>query len=283
MTHASRRPAPAALLALCAAGALTAPAPLSAQVVRGTVIDDTNDRPVPGASVGLVLRDRIVRAVEADDLGRFLLPLPGTGDYALDVERLGYVRARSRIFKVEAGDTMAVEFRVLPDAVLLEPLIVTGTSRAGRSQFERRRTEWGRGIFLGPEQIDSIAPRHVGEVFRGLEKVQLRWDWGQLSSGASGPLPRIRTYLGRGCMLYMVDHVPVRPEPWIREDWAGYQLSGLRPDDLVAVEVYRYVGEAPPELRRYASQTRTIFTDTSIETVDIDLCGLTVIWTRAGW
>jgi hypothetical protein len=161
---------------------------------------------------------------------------------------------------------------------------VTGNSNAGRNLFARREAEWGEGFYLGPEYLDSIAPEHhIAEAFRGLDRVRVSWGWGELSSGASGPLPGVRTYLGRGCVLYMVDRVPVRPEPWVRSDWAAYQLEGIRPEDVQAIEFYRTISEVPPELRQWASQTRLISTESGFRRVDRDLCGLVVLWTKAGW
>jgi hypothetical protein len=86
-------------------------------------------------------------------------------------------------------------------------------------------------------------------------------------------------------MLYMVDFVPVRPEPWADGDWAGYQLSSLTGDDIVAAEVYRSVLEVPPELRQYTDQSLTVWSLQSYRPLQQDKihCGLTVFWTRAGW
>jgi len=281
---AGARPVGWTLVAALAVVTVASARPASAQAIRGVVLDDQTGAPVAGAAISLVIGDSARRAIAADDAGRFLMPLPGGGRYALEVVRLGYKTARSQEILVELGDTLSVEFRVLPEAVLLRPLLVTANSSAGRNVFEKRREEWGRGIFLGPDQIDSIAPRLVGDVFRGMEKVQLRWGWAQLDNGGYGPVPRVSTYLGRGCLLYVLDRVPVRPAPWSgTNDWASYQLSGLMGPDIVAVEVYRYPGEVPPELRRYASRTLTLFTNAGIQKVDQDLCGLAILHTAAGW
>ena len=272
------------LLAALSLATVASARPAAAQAIRGVVLDDRTGSPVAGAAVRLVVRDSVRRAIASDEFGRFLMSLPGGGSYALEVVRIGYETARSQELLVELGDTLSVEFRVLPEAVLLLPLLVTAKSSAGRNLFEKRKEEWGRGIFLGPDQIDSIAPRLVGDVFRGMEKVQLRWGWAQLDNGGYGPVPRVRTYLGRGCLLYVLDRVPVRPAPWSgTNDWASYQLSSLVGADIVAVEVYRHPGEVPPELRRYASRTLTLFTNSGISRVDQDLCGLAILHTAAGW
>ena len=137
----------------------------------------------------------------------------------------------------------------------------------------RRQQDWGRGIFLGPDAIEMMELRHAGDVFRDQEDVSLRWGWGRYQGGSAGPVPRIRTFRGTGCLKYMVDRNPVRPPPWLEgaDPWTIYPLDGLQAEDIRAVEIYRYVGEAPPELRRHATWD------------DAALCGLVVFWTWAGW
>jgi hypothetical protein len=261
------------------------PTPTGAQAIRGVVMDDTNRTPVFGALVRLMRDGEGIRGAETDSDGRFLLPLPGGGEYRLEASGLGYETALSQPLRVAVGDTVSVELWVRPDAVLLDPLTVLGRSRRGRDAFERRRIDWDRGIFITPAMIDSISPDHPAEVLKGLEKVDVRWGWGVSSTGRAGPLPTVRTVLGRGCMLYMVDFVPVQPPPWVHGDWSGSQLSSLEGKDLVAVEVYRSVLEVPPELRQYTDRFRPIWSERSMGVryqEDIH-CGLTVFWTRSGW
>jgi hypothetical protein len=156
----------------------------------------------------------------------------------------------------------------------------------GRDRFERRSREWDRGIFISPAMIDSISPDHPAEVLKGLDKVDVRWGWGaSSSSGMYGRVPSVRSVLGRGCILYMVDFVPVQAEPWAAGDWSGYQLSSLMGKDIVAVEVYRSVLETPPELQQFTSQFRPVWNERSmgVRYQESIHCGLVVFWTRSGW
>jgi Carboxypeptidase regulatory-like domain len=259
------------------------PTVANGQAVRGVVLDDRNGEALFGASVSLLFRGGTALTVEADPNGRFFLDVPSAGEFRLEVSNLGYETARSQPLLIEAGDTLSIEFRVLPEAVLLRPLVVTARSNAGRNLFVRRQEEWGRGVFLSPADVTAIQPRYPADVFRYVDAVQLLWGWGRYASGSSGPLPRIRSFLGRGCFTYMVDGVPLASTSWDPSNpWAGYQLSGLRGEDVVALEVYRYPGEVPPELRTHADRVRA----TSIRgftRVEDNMCGLAVIWTRAGW
>jgi len=259
--------------------------PTAAQAIRGIVVDDINQTRVPAAAVRLVKDGERGRGTQTDEEGGFFLLLPERGEFQLEVSRLGYETTLSQLVRVELGDTVSVEFRVRPDAVLLDPITVVGRSSRGRNAFGRRQLEWDRGIFLTPAMIDSISPDHPAEVLKGLEKVDVRWGWGVNSHGMAGRMPSVRTVLGRGCLLYMVDFVPVQAEPWAAGDWAGYQLSSLMGKDIVAVEVYRSVLETPPELRRYTDQFRPVWNSrrmgvTYQESIH---CGLVVFWTGAGW
>lgn len=253
---------------------------VAGQVVRGTVVDDQNLARVLGATVRLVVGEERTAGTETDANGAFLLALPGKGEYRLEVSRLGYRTALSQTFIVAGTDTLSVEFRVSPDAILLDPITVTGKTHLGRRVFERHRDEWRKGFFFDAAQVDSVAPQHPAQVYDAVEKAVVHWGWGQYTTGGYGPVPSVQTFLGRGCMLYMVDWVPVIPDPLVRQDWASDQLGNLQQEDVVAVEVYRSVTEVPPELQRYTHRFRFLAGGAREDMVH---CGLTVFWTRQGW
>ena len=269
---------PARALLVSAALWVLAAAPAGAQqAVRGTVIDDTADRGVPLAQVTLLQAGERAGVTATDEAGRFFLATERSGEILLEVQALGYQTVTSNPVQLVAGDTLVVEIRVLPDAILLEPLVVTERSNQGRNLFRRRQEEWGEGIFIGPEELAKIEMRHPGDIFRKQDDVLMRWGWGRLESGQSGAIPNIRTFRGSGCLRYMVDLVPVQPPPWLASanPWAVYPLDQLQPGEIRAVEIYRYVGEVPPEIRNHAMR--------GVDPNDDRLCGLVVIWTWAGW
>lgn len=263
------------------AATLLLPAQVAAQdsAIRGHVVDDSDLRPVPEARVTVVLEERRLATGVTDSTGAFLLSLPGADTYRLEMERRGYRTTLSQPVWVGEPDTLTVEFRVLPDAVLMAPLTVTARSSRGRSQFQRRRETWGRGVFLDPAAVDSIDPSHPADVFRDVDEMWLSWDWGEAASGARGPYPVIRSYMGRGCMMYVIDGVPAWTPPARHPSagvpaWLRYPLAQLRPEDLVAVEIYRSLAEAPPGLRQHGTPS---------DPDRIDTCGVTLFWTRHGW
>jgi len=251
------------------------------QAVRGHLLDLEAVMPVSTGAITLISGGERLAATGTDEEGYFFLPIPNPGEYQLEARRLGYATTRSQAFQVMAGDTLTVRFGVRPDAVLLEPLLVVGRTGRGLSRFSDHMEEWGEGIFLTPEMIDSIAPRHYGDIFRNQEDIWLSWGWGTLSTGTQGPVPRARTYRGRGCMTYMVNRTPVG-------SGNRYILEGIDPETIEAVEIYRYPGEVPPDLRNFgdmtvASSRSGAFGSATYSILDFYECGVVVYWTTEGW
>ena len=262
-----------ALVAVALAGPSSLEGQADDETIRGRVIDDANGAPVTDVRITLLREGQPLSSVVSGEDGSFFISIPYAGNYQLQAQRLGYETTLSQNVLVRQGETLTVEFRILPDAILLEPLLVTARSNNGRDLFERRRQDWGRGIFLTPAMVDSIAPRHPADVFRKQEDIWITWGMGGTSNGYR-LIPRIRTFRGSGCMEYMVNKLPARPStvPVVRlGGWNEFPMDGLLGEDVVAVEIYRSVGEAPPELRRHATRD------------DYRTCGLTVFWTRAAW
>lgn len=272
--------------------------PAGAQFIRGHLIDDSNGAPVGGATLTVLFGEvRTSQTLTGDD-GSFLISLDAWGTYQLEAARLGYETTTSQPFLVEPSDTLTVDFRILPDAVLLAPLLVTARSNRGREAFFRRMDDWGQGIYITPAMVDSIQPRrHPAEVLRNQPKVWLSWSWGRDPwSGISGPVPNIRTYLGKtGCVSYMIDGRAVR-RPRFAEGpmWLDWPLNTLEAEDIVAVEVYRHISEVPEELRNAANEVwhgQPLSNLPSIvaggERVAWDFmsetCGIINFWTQVGW
>jgi hypothetical protein len=285
-----RRPALLAVLL-----ALFLSTPLSAQAIRGRLIDDSNASPVDGATVTLLIGDeRGARTLTGED-GSFFFDLDAWGSYRLEAARIGYQVTMSQDFLVERSDTVTLEFRILPDAVLLAPILVTARSNQGRNAFRRRMTEWDQGIFITPAMVDSIKPRHPTDVLRKQEKIWISWGWGRNPlTMEQGPVPTVRTYLGEGCVSFMIDGRPVRRPRWAEGPaWLDWPLNTLEGDDLVAVEVYRHISEVPPEIRNAADEvfngqaSARVLSLTGGERVQWDFiassCGIVNFWTKAGW
>lgn len=108
-------------LLLLAATAL----PAHAQVVRGTVVDATTGALVSDAGVYLLNRDQeVVARTLADSAGAFLIAAPGTGDYYLAGQRLGYQQTVSHLLAI-GERTYDLALELTPDPFTLDPLEVT--------------------------------------------------------------------------------------------------------------------------------------------------------------
>jgi hypothetical protein len=126
--------------------------------------------------------------------------------------------------------------------------------------------------------IDSLAPSRPADVLDDVDDLVVRYEIGTTSTGFRDLIPTVRSVRGRGCLLYMVDLVPVRS---LTEDgasdWSGYQMGMLEPEDIEAVEVYRSILEVPRELQRYT------YVPSRRGGMGLVNCGLVIFWTRQGW
>jgi TonB-dependent starch-binding outer membrane protein SusC len=116
---------------------LASPAGAAAQargVVFGMVVDDSDGMPVPGAEIAILGSDAKARA---DDLGMFVLPDLPAGPLQLRIEKPGYGKVTDQI-EVPAGGLADLEVRLLPMAIALRELLVTGKRlrKAGYSVTE---------------------------------------------------------------------------------------------------------------------------------------------------
>ena len=241
-------------------------------------MDDERDRSIAGGIMSLMLGERVVDRILSDSTGAFTLLAPAVGVYSVTAQRIGYRETRSALMDLQLGDTLTVEFRILPEAILLEPMLVLATSRAGQAQFNRRM-QAGVGQFVTRPVLDSLDLWHIGQVFRHVEDFNLFWDWGRTESGASGMIPRVRSYRGHGCLGYVLDGVAARPRHISdrgRNPWTLYPLDTVLESEIMGIEFYRYIGEVPEELRRLAYDAMSgMGTD--------GMCGLVVMWTQARW
>jgi hypothetical protein len=103
-------------------------------VLFGLVVDDANDAPVVGAEIEVV--GTKVRA-KADELGMFVLSDLPAGPQNIRIEKDGYSKVVDRV-EISAGGLTDLQVRLLPLAIALEELFVTGqrVRRTGYSVTE---------------------------------------------------------------------------------------------------------------------------------------------------
>jgi hypothetical protein len=264
------------------------PPSLEAQIIQGRVVDEAMNRGVDGAVVTLLAEDStVVRRISTEDGGAFYFTTPEGGTYRVRVSALGYGTVLSDRFFLSEVDDLELVVRLQPDPVELPGFVtVIPQGRRGRDSFLRRAAA-GRGLFIDPEWMARIEMYHPADALRvlGEDGVSVWWDVGPLDpeSLAVGPIPRVRSALGRGCFAYLLDGQPVfkrHPETVLLSPWAYWPLNTLLPEDIAAMEIYRYPGEVPPEFRRDA--VREFYASDSTY-VGEESCGIVMIWTKTRW
>ncbi len=287
----------AAFVGLATVVALGVPEPVSAQAgitIRGVLVDDDSREPVSDARIVLMnRRGKEVQETLTGPMGHFTFEVR-MGEYSIAAERIGYAWTKSQNFYTETTDTLDVEFRIDREVIVMDPLVVNVGAPTGQEIFEKRLEAGTQGVLFTPEMVDSLRPeRHIGEIFRHADAVRVRWDWGLYEDDRTGPIPRIDTFRGAyQCMHWVVDGAPVEPPMFSHRGfpgrwtsashWTVSRLANVRPEDLVAMEVYRAWNEVPED---YLQDMR-IPNRWSLQTlIDINRkrCGIAYLWTEAGW
>lgn len=262
---------------------------LSAQLVRGRLVDLEGGAPIVGGLLTLLAADSgVVTVAVSDEEGHWQLDVPEAGTYFVAAERIGYQRWVSDEVQIGPADELESVFHLRADAVLLDPIEVR--VRALRQYleyagfFDRQRSNFGH--FVTPEDIErrqaarvtdllaaipGVRLMHVGDGSVGPAQIQLRGS--NLSRGGSC---RPRVFVD-GLMYSRGDSRPVQDREGaeteqdvsdpLRYDQA-LSLDDLgHPSSIAGIEVYRSASQVPVQ-----------FGGTSVET----LCGVIVVWTRTG-
>ncbi len=241
----------AALLAIVALSS-----PLSAQSISGRLLDMHTDEPI---DLGLVIMisetgDSITSALSSTT-GLFEVQAAEAGNYLLLAAALGYRETRVGLFELGEGGEMSVEFRLWPEPLEIDGVMVQSLvqePRLVRNGFYRRMQR-GVGSFLSPADIAERTELQTIDLLQGLPGVRMTLN----------PLEGARVQL-RGSRGYCVPDLMV---DGVRATWEGTsaRLDDLVPKEMIyAVEVHRGVSGMPIEFGSFNS------------------CGLVVIWTVAG-
>lgn len=141
------------------------PTPVDGQILVGTVVDDSNDRPVTG--VLLILRQEGVELGQAitDSLGRFSLESGVSGPHELELIRLGYLPSTIPTLPLDGEAPLEIEIALVPQAIDLgEGLTVSATRwESGLRRLGLSTEELGRRLFLG-DALTEGAPQDIGVI-----------------------------------------------------------------------------------------------------------------------
>jgi hypothetical protein len=127
---------------------------LDTVTISGRVLD-LNGALLPGASVVAVLVNTgTSRTTETDAEGRFRLIQLSPGNYSLRVSLTGFAVLEKKDFRTIAGQTVQLEFTLLPQVVVAEALIITASEG---EQIDTTRTVVGTTL-TGKQLTDLPIP-----------------------------------------------------------------------------------------------------------------------------
>jgi hypothetical protein len=246
---------PSKALALVALALIAAaPGRLSAQVVRGHIVDAGTGAPIAGTQLRLVPADNPLATTRTDSLGEFVLSAQGAGTFFVRAEKLGYRPAVSNLLNLSAADTLDVQIRLSPQIVLLDTIQVVAPRRRRQAtmlkDFYDRLDQRSFGVFVTRADIDRARPNVTTELLRSVAGFQL-------TSRTLGDGNTIR--LRGNC------------SPTIYIDGVRAPLMGMSLDDLVdpmdieGMEIYKSVAEAPVQYQGLLGG-----------------CSAILVWTRIG-
>ena len=155
----------AVALGLC----LTGTGSLSAQVVRGRILEAGENRPISMAEVSLLTKEAVeVSLTQTGEDGRFQLSSRTAGGFYLYVEALGFLPKLEGSLNLTEGDTVEVDFLLVPSPLPMGPLVVEAEPQPRRLKmlgfFERKRA--GVGAFIDRDEIEKRDPRFLSDLFR---------------------------------------------------------------------------------------------------------------------
>lgn len=254
---------PSAAVVISAAGAM---AQVRGEVrIGGTVIDDESAAPIPGVRLELLNRrgSVLARSITGDD-GSFRFVVPQHGAYRFRADRIGYQVTTTPALWTEDHDTVRVEIRLDPDAVLLAPLEVTAWSRRVRpspvTEGFRDRLGSGIGHFFTREDIERRRPALVTDLLASVPGVHLQ------SSGRGMQRQVLMTRRGEHCPAQIfVDGFLLNGSSRATAD-ADFTLDdAVSPAVVEGIEVYQGLSTIPAQFLNPDAR-----------------CGAVVVWTRRG-
>ena len=251
--HTSRQQIAAGLFSVVVLS-LSAVQQVAAQVVRGKLLDQYTNQPIPSATVTLVRPDNtpVGPTTKTGNDGSFSVQAPAPGIYRLRADLQGYLAAVTPAVELGQGDQINITWRLLAGVVQMRPIAIVASSRrpTGRlGGFYDRAQRRGFGTFITREQIDQRRPFFVSDLLRtlpGLQVVPAR----------------------RGFGYDVLTTAGCRPAVFL--DGIQFPLMGetideiVNPMNLEGIEVYAHAPEVPAEFVAPRNN-----------------CGAIVLWTRA--
>jgi hypothetical protein len=230
----------------------------------------------------LTLEGDTVSYTVTDARGYFNVSSPTPGSFILVGMALGYRDTRAGVFELGDDGVMSVQYRLAPEPIGLEELIVSLDRPVLEHSLVRngfvQRAQRGLGQFITPADIAESSATSTEQLLERIQGVRV------------GPIRAVRNSAGDSAVVMpradMGDAVQMRApnggwcDPIIYvdgqrvryENQRGFTVSNLASLTTVdGIEIYRRPAEIPPE---YAA------TQASNSSTPFSTCGVLVIWTR---
>ncbi len=207
-------------------------APLRAQgpegTVRGGVLDEASQQPLPGVLITVAGRTALSQAD-----GRYTVTFVPAGTYTVRARMLGYTAATQSV-TVVAGREAVVNFTMTAQAVGLSEIVVTGygEQRAGDitgAVKEVTPADFNPGIIVNP--VDLIENKVAG--------VQVVPSSNEPGAGTSIRIRGATSVNASSEPLYVIDGVPIGTGAGGGLSAGRDPLNFLNPDDIASVTVLK--------------------------------------------
>lgn len=266
------------VLVLCAAPSVRA------QLIRGRILEQGNDRGVDGAEISLIdVTGATVMLAVSDSTGGFALSVPTPGLWRIAATRIGLTAVEAEV-NVGEKELVEVELTMAPEAIPLEPIVVVGRRRIQQGTLDEfydrmeRMKRRGVGFFFTAEDIKRLERTDL--------PLMLQHAPGVFASSSGGGAGYLIQMAGRGGLCYPDIYLDGLPLSGARGSATGVaegpSSGGLYPFgnggggaagprynsipvmDLEGVEIYRGRWEQPDG---YWSSD----------------CGIIFLWRKKGW
>jgi hypothetical protein len=220
--------------------------------VRGRVIDEHSGVGVASAVIRLV-NTSLQTMTDSD--GRFAFERVPVGNYAMQVQHIGYTGHRTALAVGDADLDALV--RVAPSAIPLQPVVVTAFSRRLESVGFYERRKRGIGTFIDRKRIDAMNVQIASELLRQLPGVRL-----VPQSRTRQNQPQNATVGRRGNCRYVFIMDGSRT-------LADFEMDYISGSAIEGVEIYSGISDVPVAFKAHATSVQGSTT-----------CGVIAIWSR---
>jgi TonB-linked SusC/RagA family outer membrane protein len=209
--------------------------PLAAQqgTVRGSVVDSTSQRGIPGVSVTV---SGSTRGAVTDDAGRFTLRNVPTGSVPIRAQRIGYA-LQERTVTVNANDTASVSFVLRAVAVQLSEVVSIGYGTSSRRDVTSAVSS------VNAKEIENKPLAGIESAIQGkMAGVQVTQNAGNPGNGISIRVRGPASVNAGNQPLYVLDGVPIIQEDYGQLGLGGQDvtsISSLNPDEIESIDVLK--------------------------------------------